>query len=206
MRVRPTIVVLAAGQGSRFLGTGHKLEQPLGDSAVLTRTLGHAIETGCPLLVVTTPALVPLATSMVARRDVVVLADDQAQRGIGHSIASAVGERPGASGWLILPGDMPLVRPASMLAVAAALEEHPVAYPQYRGRRGHPVGFAAELYSELISLDGDEGARRVLARFPATAVELDDPGILVDIDTESDLHAVRESSAEVALPGPPSAH
>jgi len=82
------------------------------------------------------------------------------------------------------------------LAVARALDHHAVAYAQHGGRRGHPVGFAAELYPELTELSGDEGARRIIARYPAFAVDLDDPGILVDIDTEGDLDALRRGFAE----------
>jgi molybdenum cofactor cytidylyltransferase len=55
------------------------------------------------------------------------------------------------------------------------------------------VGFAAELYPELTSLAGDEGARRIIARSPAYPVELDDAGILVDIDTEDDLTELRRT-------------
>ena len=64
---------------------------------------------------------------------------------------------PGAGS--LLPGDMPTVQPSSLLAVAAKLPHHVVVYAQHRGRRGHPVGFSAELYSELVQLSGDEGAR-----------------------------------------------
>jgi molybdenum cofactor cytidylyltransferase len=103
---------------------------------------------------------------------------------------------------------MPLVQPATLLAVARALDGHAVAYAQYRSGRGHPVGFAAELYPELTALTGDEGARRVIGRYPAFAVELDDPGILVDIDTEDDLDALRRNadaqrSARVSASAPP---
>ena len=49
------------------------------------------------------------------------------------------------------------------------------------------MGFGAELFSELVMLKGDEGARRLLARYPTAAVELDDPGVLFDIDTVDDL-------------------
>jgi molybdenum cofactor cytidylyltransferase len=97
---------------------------------------------------------------------------------------------------------MPMVRPATLLAVAAALEQHPVAYAQYQGRRGHPVGFAAELYSELMMLSGDEGARRIVARYPAIGVDVDDPGVLLDLDTEADLLALRTlSGSALARPG-----
>ncbi len=191
MRLRPTIVVLAAGRGSRFHGATPKLEQPLGDSTVLGCTLARAIETGCPVVVVTVAPLVPLCGTLLAKRDVIVLSDAEARRGVGHTIACGVAERPGSPGWLVQPGDMPMVRPASSLAVADALAEHPVACTQYHGRRGHPVGFSSELYSELIALDGDDGARRLVARYPAHGAEVDDPGVLVDIDTVEDLAALR---------------
>jgi molybdenum cofactor cytidylyltransferase len=195
MKLHPTIVVLAAGQGRRFRGTPHKLRQPLGGASVLCTTVANAIQTRLPVVVVTTEALAPLVAEQMAGRDTIVVSDADARRGMGHTIATGVAERASSTGWLLLPGDMPLVRPASMLAVAAAIELHPVAYAQYRGRRGHPVGFAAELYSELTLLSGDEGARRLIARYPAVGVEVDDPGVLVDVDTEADLEAARAALA-----------
>jgi molybdenum cofactor cytidylyltransferase len=121
---------------------------------------------------------------------------------MGDSIAAGVAVRSDASGWLILPADMPRVRPSTIQAVADALQQHAVAYAQYQGRRGHPVGFAAELYSELTALTGDEGARRLVARYPAQAVEVDDPGVLIDIDTVEDLAALRAVSGGVSTAAP----
>ena len=191
MRVRPTILVLAAGAGSRYRGAHHKLEEFLGAATVLGSTLRNASQTQLPLLVVATAARAALAGKQVATRDILVLSDAEAALGMGNSIAAGVAERSGATGWLVLPGDMPLVTPGSMLAVATALEQYPVVFAQHRGRRGHPVGFSAELYSELVRLNGDDGARRVMARYPAHGVELDDPGVLLDVDTEADLEALR---------------
>jgi molybdenum cofactor cytidylyltransferase len=191
MRFRPTILVVAAGRGSRFGADAHKLEQPFGDSTVLGSTLRNAVQSQLPVLLVATQSRVPAAAGQLARRDILVLSEDEAARGMGHSIAAGVAERSGAPGWLVLPADMPLVQPSTLLAVAQALEHHAVAHAQYRGRRGHPVGFAAELYSELVRLDGDEGARRVVARYPAFALEVADPGAVVDIDTPAELEAAR---------------
>ena len=202
MNTEPTIVVLAAGQGSRYRGPSHKLEQPLGEhGSVLATTVWHAIESRLPVIVVTTEPLLAQIAQQLAKRDVVVVDEAEARRGMARSIASGVSARADAAGWLILPGDMPLVQPATMRAVASALAELPVAYAQYRGRRGHPVGFASALFSELSQLDGDDGARRVVARYPGQAVEVDDPGVLVDIDTEADLDRVRVAvGASAALP------
>jgi molybdenum cofactor cytidylyltransferase len=66
------------------------------------------------------------------------------------------------------------------------------------------VGFAAELYSELVLLTGDDGARRVVARYPAFGQEVPDAGALMDLDTPADLAVLRAAAAQAAqaLPGP----
>jgi molybdenum cofactor cytidylyltransferase len=194
MKRPPTVIVLAAGRGSRFKAPEHKLLHRLGTSTVLGTTLDHAIESGLQVRVVTTAALVAEARRHVAQRDIVELPDSTGRSGetlgMGYSIASGVAASADAGGWLVLPGDMPAVTPATLLAVAAKLPQHAVVYAQYIGRRGHPVGFAAELYSELVQLSGDEGARRVVARYPSFGVEVEDPGVLVDVDTTDDLAAL----------------
>jgi molybdenum cofactor cytidylyltransferase len=96
------------------------------------------------------------------------------------------------------------VRPETLTAVARALSQYPVVYPQFRGRRGHPVGFSVELYTELIKLQGDEGARRLLARYPSQALDLDDPGVLIDVDTDGDLERARRLHAGAELEEAPS--
>jgi molybdenum cofactor cytidylyltransferase len=198
----PTVIVLAAGLGSRFAGRGHKLEQLLADehngvaAAVMSHTLRHALASGLPVLVVTTAELAPLAHEDVAARDVLVVpkAAPTRGRGMGDSIAAGVAARSDAPGWLLLPADMPRVQPGTLQAVAQALSGHAVAFAQHQGRRGHPVAFSAEMYSELIGLTGDEGARRLVARYPSHAVEVDDPGVLIDIDTSEDLKVHRSGA------------
>ena len=90
------------------------------------------------------------------------------------------------------------MQPTTLLAVSRALDHHPVAYAQHKGRRGHPVGFGAELYSELVTLSGDEGARRLVARYPAHGVEVDDGGVLLDVDTRDDLERLRQMQQSAA--------
>jgi molybdenum cofactor cytidylyltransferase len=196
------VVVLAAGGGTRFEGPGPKLGQTLGPSSVLAHTLAAVVSAGLPLVVVTVAALVDVARSVVASRDIVLLppvgSASREPLGVGFSIAAGVGARPHVPGWLILPGDMPLVQPQTLRAVARGLDGAPVAYAQHRGRRGFPVGLSAELYSELVLLSGEEGLRRVLGRYPSNAVDVDDPGVLQDINTTADLVHLRASSTVLA--------
>ena len=201
MASTPAVIVLAAGKGARFEGMQHKLEQSLAGSTVLGITLRQVIASHLKVVVVTTLALSAAARLHVAARDVVVLPEVGTSGvealGMGYSISAGVSARPDAAGWLVLPGDMPLVQPATLVAVARQLANHAVVYAQHKGRRGHPVGFSAELYSELVALRGDEGARRLVSRYAALAVEVDDPGVLIDVDTEADLDAVRRLSAKM---------
>ena len=206
MSGRPVVIVLAAGKGSRFLGSNHKLAQSLGALTVLGSTLQQAIASQLQVVVVTTRALADVACRSVAARDVIVLPEvgepGETALGMGYSISVGVAAWPDAGGWLILPGDMPRVQPLTLQTVAQQLEHHAVAYAQYKGRRGHPVGFSPELYSELSALSGDEGARRLIARYPAFGVEVDDAGVLVDIDTQADLDRVRSADVAVAALAP----
>lgn len=192
MKNEPAIVVLAAGAGSRYQGSRHQPGEPQGGDGVLALTLRSALASRMPVVLVVSDALAGEARGLLPAADVVVVdAASLAVWGVGESIAAGVSMRASAAGWLVLPGDMPLVSPASLRAVAGALDQQPIAFAQYRGRRGHPIGFGAELFSELVTLKGDQGARRLVARYPAAAVELDDPGVLFDIDTLDDLAAAK---------------
>ena len=177
-------------------------------SSVLGEVLRHAVASHLPVVVVTTDALAEEArrTSLRAtwwscrqrRRAPMAAALPHGASATRSPPASRA--RPDASGWLILPADMPLVQRVDAGRVARHLDHHAVVYAQYQGRRGHPVGFSPELYSELVSLQGDEGARRLVARYPAHAVEVDDPGVLLDIDTEADLLEARAAHASRGAP------
>lgn len=205
MKSGPVVVVLAAGHGSRYAGARHKLAEPWGERTVLGHTLHHAVSTGLQVVVVTTPAFAEEAARHIARKDVVVMGGPGGlpRGGMGDSISAGVAARPSAAGWLVVPADMPLLLPGTIRQVAEALKRHALAFAQVQGRRGHPVGFSGELYSDLVALTGDDGARRILARYPAHAVEVDDLGSLQDIDTQDDhsrLHQQWRTQASTAAP------
>jgi molybdenum cofactor cytidylyltransferase len=172
----PTVLVLASGRGERFAasgGTVHKLLAQLGDKTVLQQTLEAVRASGLPWHV-----------------------EDLGHPGMGGSIAAAVAATTGSAGWLVLPADLPLVLPDSLRAVAQALQSgHRVVVPTHLGVRGHPVGFAASLRSALLGLSGQAGASPIVASLAAIGgvafVELDDVGIVTDIDTLDDLAAAQ---------------
>ncbi|MGZ5033019.1 MAG: nucleotidyltransferase family protein [Usitatibacter sp.] len=121
-----------------------------------------------------------------------VLESERTAQGVGASLAAAVQGSPGADGWIVALGDMPFIQPRTIAAVRAQLAAGAlIAAPVDRGtrERGHPVGFAKALWPELVALDGDEGARSIVARHrqALSEVAVDDRGIFLDIDTPRDL-------------------
>ena len=167
----PVVIVLASGRGERFIasgGIGSKLQAMLAGKTVLQRTLDAVLASGLPFHL-----------------------EAAGHEGMGDSIAAGVRATPDAPGWLVLPGDLPLVRPDSLLRVAHALGAHAVVLPRYLGQRGHPVGFAAACLGPLRSLRGNEGAAGIVRSFAAAGrvgeLELEDAGIVTDIDTLQDL-------------------
>ena len=117
--------------------------------------------------------------------------------GMGDSIAAAVRATPDANGWLIVLGDLPLIRASTLQALATALSLHEVVIPTYNGQRGHPVGFSARCREPLLGLTGDQGAASVVKMFGATLIPLDDAGITSDVDTVADLQRAREQMASL---------
>jgi molybdenum cofactor cytidylyltransferase len=194
-------VLLAAGAGTRF--GGDKLLARLPDGTPLgvraARTLRSAVDGA---LAVVRPVDVTLARLLEAEGVDVTLfpgADD----GMGASLAFGVAAAPDADGWIVTLADMPFVRRETIGTVSGMLLAGAwIAAPSYRGRRGHPVGFARDLFPELIRLGGDHGARSVLERYP-TRIEIfesEDPGILLDIDVLRDLEAPLGAADEKFLP------
>jgi len=97
-------------------------------------------------------------------------------------------ERLESEAVLIHPVDHPLVAPATISGVVAALREGArVAVPSVGGRRGHPGGFSRHAWPALRSASPTRGARAVLAEHPDWIVHVPgDPGCIAGIDTASD--------------------
>lgn len=99
-------------------------------------------------------------------------------------------EASGADAMVLLPVDVPLIAPAAVTAVLEAASDETVyiSRASYRGVHGHPVLFKRAVFDELRAADPNVGARAVVRADPARVrdVEVDDPGVTVDIDTPDD--------------------
>lgn len=106
---------------------------------------------------------------------------------MGASLAAGVAARRHAGGWIIALADMPWLDPRTIARVAGAMDAHHCVAPFHQGRRGHPIGFGADYFTGLAALDGDEGARGLIDPVRLVCLDVEDGGVLRDIDTPADL-------------------
>ena len=173
----PVVLVLAAGKGRRFVqsgGHGSKLQAPLHGRTVLGHVLAAVQASGLPCHVVDA---MPAAS------------------GMADSIAAGVRATPGASAWLVLPGDLPLLQASTLVYLHRQLQAAPpgicCVVPRFGGQRGHPVVFGAACFDALSQITGEEGAASVVQALRVEQrvwdVPVDDPGAVNDVDTVDDL-------------------
>ncbi len=97
---------------------------------------------------------------------------------------------------LFVPGDLPAFDPITLSRIIKAYDETGslLVIPHFQGRRGNPVLFDRRLFDELRQAGGDQGGRFLFARHAQETIrlELDDPGILQDIDRPEDYQRLLE--------------
>jgi molybdenum cofactor cytidylyltransferase len=202
-------ILLAAGEGSRF--GGNKLMAPLTHAPAAVAQPGPDVPLGVRSARRLVEAL-PDSIGVVRPRDeplaaclhdagLQVIRCARADDGMGASLACGVAAARDAHGWVIALADMPWIDAATIAAVATALQAGAaIAAPMYRGERGHPVGFARSYGDVLAALSGDAGARSLIERDLArvTWIDVDDAGVLRDVDTREQLTAYDADAASVS--------
>ncbi|WP_083397878.1 MULTISPECIES: nucleotidyltransferase family protein [Pseudomonas] len=211
------VIVMAAGQGSRFraqAGTDKLLaryETGIGESTrVLQQTLRNLKAIGQRRVVVTRPDNGEVAA--LARREGFDVLAVQTQ-GMGETLAQAIAAEPNHRGWLIALGDMPFVQPKTFRQIAEAVSEDVIAVPFCRLKNsvspassnspdgtpvagnpvagtpvaGNPVAFGRRYFKALCALTGDRGGRGLFGQGELRWVECSDPGIYRDVDVPDDL-------------------
>lgn len=188
-------IVLAAGRGVRF--GGDKLLAALNGAPLITGALASALAAPVRRVLVAVgddprlaDALQAAAPPSAADR-LVLIPVPQAAEGMSASLrTAAAAASPEIDGVFVFLGDMPAIATETPVRLAAALDgPGRIVAPVHAGRRGHPVLFGGGWLPALKTLTGDQGARAVIATAGSSLrlVEVDDPGVLLDIDRPEDL-------------------
>jgi CTP:molybdopterin cytidylyltransferase MocA len=187
-------VILAAGSGTR-LGGAAKALLPRGSETYLEAIAAAARAAGLAdgVVVIGPPygdAIAGHARALGLR----VAVNGDPGRGMASSVAigfAAIAEGDAGAAWL-WPVDHPDVRADTLRRLAAALADRDAAQPRFEGRGGHPPLIARPAWPRLAGCASIEGgARAVLAALDVVAIEVDDPGVVRDVDTPEDARRTR---------------
>lgn len=184
----PVAIVPAAGKGERF--GGDKLIATIQGNTILDLTLASLLDGGVGrIIVVIEPAAHLAPVRRLADERVQTVVNEDPSRGMFSSIQTGLGIA-GGDPVLIIPGDMPFVRPETVAAVTrACLRERAIVVPTYDGTRGHPIAFRREVHKAVLNAPVTSTLKEALALSGAARIELpvDDEGVLRDVDVPGDL-------------------
>ncbi len=176
-------VVLAAGGGTRFVGTEHKLLAEFRGRPLVSWALSAAAGASLDEVVVIVGAVdlgavVPQGVRVIENRE---WASGQASS-LRAAVVWAVERRHEAM--VVGLGDQPLVPSSAWAAVGAAAS--PIAVATFSGQRRPPVRLDRSVWA-LLPTTGDEGARVLMKERPDLVCEVACEGEPADIDNEEDL-------------------
>ncbi len=185
-------ILLAAGKGTRFGSQKLLARLPGGDTVV--EASARVLQGALTRVVAVTAAENAVAKALRACGCEVVI-NPRAEEGMGTSIAAGVAAMVATTmedteGWLIALGDMPYVLPATMAKLHTTLaSEGGIVVPTYQTKRGHPVGFHGRFRAALVGLEGDAGAKKIVAAYhrEVNFLAVNDSGVIADIDTPADM-------------------
>jgi molybdenum cofactor cytidylyltransferase len=189
-------IVLAAGRSTR-MGAENKLLADIGGKPMVRRVVEAALASRArPILVVTGHQADGVRTAL-AGLDVTFVDNPDYAVGLSSSLKAGIRAVPGeCGGALVLLGDMPRITGAHLDRLIAAFAAERVAaivLPTHAGRPGNPVLWPSDCFAEMLQLDGDAGAKRLLAVHAdrVRQIDLGTDAIFADIDTPAALAQLR---------------
>lgn len=193
-------IVLAAGQ-SRRMGRDNKLLAVIDGKAMVARVVDAVLASPARPVVVVLGHQAEMVRAVLSGRDVTFVVNPDYAEGLSTSLRTGIAALPpDADGALVCLGDMPNVKPEHVDRLIAAFnptEGRAICVPTKDGKRGNPVLWAARFFPEMKTVAGDVGAKHLIGEHADLVrdVPIDDPGVLLDIDTPQALAALRQPAS-----------
>lgn len=196
-------LVLAAG-ASRRMGQANKLLQPWRGEALVRHAVRAMVNSGAAPVGLVVGHQAEVVIRATGDLPVMIVYNPEFDEGMASSLRTGLHALPDeVDGVLVALGDMPQVNAQDLRRLQDAYdpaEGRAICVPTYQGRRGNPVLLGRELFAELKRLEGDRGARRLIAAHEELVVEVavEGPGVLLDVDTPTALERLQRDRAEPA--------
>jgi molybdenum cofactor cytidylyltransferase len=189
-------IILAAGRSTR-MGGPNKLLAELGGKALVRIVTEQALASKASGVIVVTGHQAELVEKALHGLKVKFVRNPDFAGGLASSVKSGVAAVPAnADGAVVCLGDMPLIDANlidRLIEAFAPDRGNLIAVPVSDGRRGNPVLWSRRFFTELMALDGDIGARHLIAKHGEAVAEIpvEGHGAFLDIDTPQALEDAR---------------
>ena len=170
-------IVLAAGSGVRF--GGPKAPYVYEGERLVDRSVSLLHQSGLD------PVIVVLGAWVGDVEGAITVVNESHGSGMSGSLAVGIdylrNHYPDVPSAIITLVDLPLLQTSTINVLTES--DSDLAQAHYQGEPGHPVKIAAHYWSDLLGqLHGNSGAKAFLRTHNATAIEINDPGIVQDLD------------------------
>ncbi|HTT97425.1 MAG TPA: molybdopterin-binding/glycosyltransferase family 2 protein [Rhizomicrobium sp.] len=192
---RIAAIVLAAGLSSRM--GSNKLLAEIDGKPLVRRSVEAALSSSVDCVIVVTGNRDAEVGDALAGLDVTFANNPDFSKGLSESLKRGISTVPqDYDGALVLLGDMPDVTVETIDRLIAAFdpaEDRAICVATRAGKRGNPVLWARRFFPAMMAIEGDVGAKHLMAANDELVceVEADDDGPLIDIDTPEALAAYR---------------
>jgi molybdenum cofactor cytidylyltransferase len=196
-------IVLAAGRSTR-MGGANKLLAEVGGKPMVRRVVEAALASRARPVVVVTGHQAAGVAAALAGLEVTFVDNPDYAVGLSSSLKAGIGAVPvSADAALVLLGDMPQITSVHLdrlVAAFAAEEDAAIIVPTHKGRRGNPVLWPRAHFAEMLQLEGDAGAKRLMAAHGGDVREVDlgTDAIFADVDTPEALAQLRDGQTRRA--------
>jgi molybdenum cofactor cytidylyltransferase len=193
---RVAAIVLAAGRSTR-MGGPNKLLAEINNRPLVRIAAQEALASRARPVIVVTGHQRQRVEAALHGLDVRLVHNPDYAEGLSTSVKAGIAAAPDdVDGVIMCLGDMPQVSAPLIDKLIAAFDPEKgalVVVPTTGGKRGNPVVWSRRFFPELAALEGDTGARHLIASFPEaiTDVLLSGTAALIDVDTPDALQAVK---------------
>ena len=183
---RIAVIILAAGQSSRF-GSA-KMHHYLDSGKTILNTCIEQYQKVFVNISVVISNDDKLGKMRIGS-GVNTVVSEHSINGMSQSLITGIQSQPDVGAWLIALGDMPYVKSETISNLAGKATTNNIVVPECDHRRGNPVIFGRDFQTQLLSLQGDVGAKQLIQENQSLilTVPVSDQGVLLDIDRPEDL-------------------
>lgn len=180
-------VILAAGYSSR--ANSFKMELQIDGKAILQRCIESLHDECSQIIVVSGYKHEKINKLVEGYSKVKVVYNEEFHKGMFSSVKKGI-QNVTHEKFLLTPGDYPLI--SKDIVKCLIKEKSEIVIPSFNRKGGHPILLSSNLIKEILSEDDESNLKAFLSKKKCSYLNIEDMGILVDVDTIRDYEYVKK--------------